>query len=307
MAVWDDIKKQHKKVRKKGFKAMVSYFWDYYKIPTAVIIVIALFSFYLIRDMASNLPYGFYAMMINSTMHPDGEVIGDDFAAYAGIDTSSYNVLIDTNQTLSTSSYNTYDVSTQERIMAITAAGDLDVMIADQSVFEQYARNSYMTDLRDLMSEDELKKYEGYIYYVDGAIIKAIEDGTYEQTLQDSSSENDPSANSESPSSQNDPNAAGSDSAATDETISDEEISYMLGISSPSSIVSEDAFVLPDPDSMEDPVPVGIILSDTAFMQSTNTYAGSVPIFGIIGNSSRTDLAIKFLEYLNEYTPSQGQ
>jgi hypothetical protein len=300
MAVWDDIKKQHKKVRKKGFKAMVSYFWDYYKVPTAVIIVIALFSFYLIRDMASNLPYGFYAMMINSTMHPDGEVIGEDFAGYAGIDTSSYNVLIDTNQTLSTSSYNTYDVSTQERIMAITAAGDLDVMIADQSVFEQYARNSYMTDLRDLMSEDELKKYDGYIYYVDGAILKAIEDGTYEQA----SSEN--TADNESQDSQDDPSVAGSNSAATDETISDEEISYMLGISSPSSIVSEDDFVLPDPDSMEDPVPVGIILSDTAFMQSTNTYAGSVPIFGIIGNSSRTDLAIKFLEYLNEYVPSKG-
>ena len=300
MAVWDDIKKQHKKVRKKGFKAMASYFWDYYKIPTAVIIVIALFSFYLIRDMASNLPYGFYAMMINSTMHPDGEVIGEDFAGYAGIDTSSYNVLIDTNQTLSTSSYNTYDVSTQERIMAITAAGDLDVMIADQSVFEQYARNSYMTDLRDLMSEDELKKYDGYIYYVDGAILKAIEDGTYEQA----SSEN--TADNESQGSQDDPSVAGSNSAATDETISDEEISYMLGISSPSSIVSEDAFVLPDPDSMEDPVPVGIILSDTAFMQSTNTYAGSVPIFGIIGNSSRTDLAIKFLEYLNEYAPSES-
>lgn len=300
MAVWDDIKKQHKKVRKKGFKAMASYFWDYYKVPTAVIIVIALFSFYLIRDMASNLPYGFYAMMINSTMHPDGEVIGEDFAGYAGIDTSSYNVLIDTNQTLSTSSYNTYDVSTQERIMAITAAGDLDVMIADQSVFEQYARNSYMTDLRDLMSEDELKKYDGYIYYVDGAILKAIEDGTYEQA----SSEN--TADNESQGSQDDPSVAGSNSAATDETISDEEISYMLGISSPSSIVSEDDFVLPDPDSMEDPVPVGIILSDTAFMQSTNTYAGSVPIFGIIGNSSRTDLAIKFLEYLNEYVPSEG-
>ena len=300
MAVWDDIKKQHKKVRKKGFKAMVSYFWDYYKVPTAVIIVIALFSFYLIRDMASNLPYGFYAMMINSTMHPDGEVIGEDFAGYAGIDTSSYNVLIDTNQTLSTSSYNTYDVSTQERIMAITAAGDLDVMIADQSVFEQYARNSYMTDLRELMSEDELKKYEGFIYYVDGAIIKAIEDGTYEQASSESTADN------ENQDSQDDPSVAGSDSAATDETISDEEISYMLGISSPSSIVSEEAFVLPDPDSMEDPVPVGIILSDTAFMQSTNTYAGSVPIFGIIGNSSRTDLAIKFLEYLNEYAPSES-
>ena len=290
MAVWDDIKKQHKKVRKKGFKAMLSYFWDYYKVPTAVILIVAIFSFYLIRDMASNLPYGFYAMMINATLHPDGEEIGDDFAQYAGIDTSSYDVLVDTNQTLSTGTYNTYDVSTQERIMAITAAGDLDVMIADQSVFEQYARNDYMTDLRDLMSEEELQKYEGNIYYIDGAIIQAIQDETYEVEAESSSESSEAETSS--------------DSSASDSTISDQEISYMLGISSPDTIVSSDDFVLPDPDTMEDPIPVGIVIADSAFMQETQTYVGTVPILGIIGNSSRTDMAIKFIEYMYDYVPT---
>lgn len=290
MAVWDDIKKQHKKVRKKGFKAMLSYFWDYYKVPTAVILIVAIFSFYLIRDMASNLPYGFYAMMINATLHPDGEEIGDDFAQYAGIDTSSYDVLVDTNQTLSTGTYNTYDVSTQERIMAITAAGDLDVMIADQSVFEQYARNDYMTDLRDLMSEEELQKYEGNIYYIDGAIIQAIQDETYEVEAESSSESSEAETSS--------------DSSASDSTISDQEISYMLGISSPDTIVSSDDFVLPDPDTMEDPIPVGIVIADSAYMQETQTYVGTVPILGIIGNSSRTDMAIKFIEYMYDYVPT---
>lgn len=290
MAVWDDIKKQHKKVRKKGFKAMLSYFWDYYKVPTAVILIVAIFSFYLIRDMASNLPYGFYAMMINATLHPDGEEIGDDFAQYAGIDTSSYDVLVDTNQTLSTGTYNTYDVSTQERIMAITAAGDLDVMIADQSVFEQYARNDYMTDLRDLMSEEELQKYEGNIYYIDGAIIQAIQDETYEVEAESSSESSEAETSS--------------DSSASGSTISDQEISYMLGISSPDTIVSSDDFVLPDPDTMEDPIPVGIVIADSAYMQETQTYVGTVPILGIIGNSSRTDMAIKFIEYMYDYVPT---
>ena len=290
MAVWDDIKKQHKKVRKKGFKAMLSYFWDYYKVPTAVILIVAIFSFYLIRDMASNLPYGFYAMMINATLHPDGEEIGDDFAQYARIDTSSYDVLVDTNQTLSTGTYNTYDVSTQERIMAITAAGDLDVMIADQSVFEQYARNDYMTDLRDLMSEEELQKYEGNIYYIDGAIIQAIQDETYEVEAESSSESSEAETSS--------------DSSASGSTISDQEISYMLGISSPDTIVSSDDFVLPDPDTMEDPIPVGIVIADSAYMQETQTYVGTVPILGIIGNSSRTDMAIKFIEYMYDYVPT---
>ena len=270
MAVWDDIKKQHKKVRKKGFKAMLSYFWDYYKIHTIVILFVGIFAFYLIKDMASNLPYGFYAIMINSTLHPDSDVIGEDSAQYAGIDTQSYDVLVDTNLTLSTGEYNTYDVSTQERIMAITAAGDLDVMVTDQSVFEQYARNDYMTDLSTLMSQEELAKYEGYIYYVDKAIIDAIQNGTYESSSDASTQESTTET---------------TDDAAADATVSDQEISYMLGISSPSSIVTSDNFVLPDPTTMEDPIPVGIILTDSAFMQSTQTFAGTVPVFGIIGNS----------------------
>lgn len=290
MAVWDDIKKQHKKVRKRGFKAMLSYFWDYYKIHTIVILFVGIFAFYLIKDMASNLPYGFYAIMINSTLHPDSDVIGEDFAQYAGIDTQSYDVLVDTNLTLSTGEYNTYDVSTQERIMAITAAGDLDVMVTDQSVFEQYARNDYMTDLSTLMSQEELAKYEGYIYYVDKAIIDAIQNGTYESSSDASTQESTTET---------------TDDAAADATVSDQEISYMLGISSPSSIVTSDNFVLPDPTTMEDPIPVGIILTDSAFMQSTQTFAGTVPVFGIIGNSSHTEEALKFLEYLYNYVPAE--
>lgn len=296
MAVSDDIKKQHKKVRKKGFKAMVSYFWDYYKVPTAIVLMAAVFLFFLIRDMTSTLPYGFYAMMINSTLHPDGNDIADDFAQYAGIDTQSVDVIIDTSQSLSTGTYNTYDVSTQEKIMTITAAGDLDVMIADQSVFEQYARNSYMMDLRELMSEEELNKYDGYIYYIDGAILKAIEDGTYEE----SSSED--SSSSEEGSFDSDNSSDTSDSGSAEDSISDQDISYMLGISTPSTIVTEDNFVLPDPDAMEDPIPIGIVITDTAYMQSTQTYEGVVPIFGIIANSSHTDEAIKFLEYMYDYT-----
>ncbi|SHI92409.1 hypothetical protein SAMN02745229_03846 [Butyrivibrio fibrisolvens DSM 3071] len=290
MAVWDDIKKQHKKVRKKGFKAMMAYFWDYYKIHTVVVVFVGLFTFFLIRDMLSNLPYGFYAMMINSTLHPDSDVIGEDFANYAGIDTTSYDVLIDTNVTLSTGEYNSYDVSTQERIMAITAAGDLDVIVTDQSVFEQYARNDYMTDLRTLMSEEELSKYEGYIYYVDKAIIDAIMDGSYESSSDASLEESA---------------ADDLDDATSDATVSDQEISYMLGISSPSSIVTADNFVLPDPSTMEDPMPVGIVLTDTAFMQETQTFAGTVPVFGIIGNSSHTQEALKFLEYMYTYTATE--
>lgn len=289
MAVWDDIKKQHKKIRKKGFKAMVGYFWDYYKIPTAVIIATIIFTVCLIKDMSSNLPYGFYAVMINSTLHPEGQDIGEDFAQYAGIDTENYYCLVDGTLTLSTSTYNTYDVSTQEKLMAITAAGDLDVMIADQSVFELYARNSYMTDLRDVLSEEELSKYDGYIYYFDKAIIDAIEDGSYEASY-DASAQED-----------------ASDEASSDATVSEDDISYMLGISTPDSIITEENFVLPDPETMEDPIPVGIVLTDSAFMKSTSTYAGSVPIFGIIGNSSRTDVAIRFLEYMFSYTPSESK
>ena len=51
MAVSDEIKEQHDKVKQMGFKARMAYFWEYYRIPTIVILAVIVLAFFLIHDI----------------------------------------------------------------------------------------------------------------------------------------------------------------------------------------------------------------------------------------------------------------
>lgn len=280
MAVSDDIKKQHEKIRKKGFKASVAYFWDYYRIPVAIIIVVALFAGFFAHDLLSNKPYGFYAIMFNVSQQPDAEALDADFSKYGDIDTSKYTCYIDTTTTLNTENYTQYDVSTQEKLSAITAAAELDCIVADPSVFALMSRSDYFYDLRDILSDEQLAKYADNIYYVDYAVIEAIDAGTYDSSEEASD--------------------AASEATTDDDYISEEEVSQVLGLTTGSSVIAADDFVMPDPSTMKDPIPVGIVVTDSPYMKKNGTYAGTVAIYGVIGNTERLDLAISFLDYLYE-------
>ena len=92
--------------------------------------------------------------------------------------------------------------------------------------------------------------------------------------------------------------SAASSEAATTENTSDTAALYTTAAES--SVGSADQFVKPDPSSMKDPVPVGIILSDASYLNSTGAYTGTVAILGITQNTSRSDEALRFIDFLNQ-------
>lgn len=57
-----------------------------------------------------------------------------------------------------------------------------------------------------------------------------------------------------------------------------------------------------DPSTMEEPVPVGIVVEDSPLLQTTRAYYDTIPVFGIITNTQKADTAVTFLHYL--YDPS---
>ena len=52
------------------------------------------------------------------------------------------------------------------------------------------------------------------------------------------------------------------------------------------------------PENMEDPVPVGIYIEDSPFIEKTDSYHGLIPVFGIASTSQRMDKASTYLSYL---------
>ncbi len=254
MAMRDEVKEQQQKLKGKTFREKLGYFWDYYKIHTIVGLFVIFTAGIFIKDMISSKDTAFSAVILNSYGFETQESFQEDFAAYAGIDTDDYHCMIDTSSTFSLTSMTQLDFAFSQRIAAQVQTNALDAFVSDPSVFQHYAEAMMFLDLREVLSEQEYKKYEPYFYYIDAAVIE-------EKNTMD---ENVPlEGQAKSPSGPEDP--AG-------------------------------------PATMEEPVPVGVYLKDSAKLAEWKCYAGidATPIFGFVNTSNRADLSRLFLQYLTE-------
>lgn len=264
MAIRDEIKHQQSKLKGKGVKAHISYFLTYYTWATIGVICIVIGIVILLRTVLSSRNQVLGVMFLNaSTMsvgtNDYGESLEAGFAAYAGIDTDHDEIVIDT------SSYQTpgiivdsYDMSTSQKVSVQAAAGTLDCVVADASNYYHYTCSLAFSDLREVMSDEELARYEEYIYYVDLADVNA-----YQEQVESAES--------------------------TDGVMTQEEGETYEKV---------DSFVRPDPDTMEDPIPVGILVTDAPKVAQSGVYTDRVAIYGFVQSSSQTENAVAFLDYL---------
>lgn len=77
--------------------------------------------------------------------------------------------------------------------------------------------------------------------------------------------------------------------------------SYTLASLTPDEII-EEAQTHRDPSTMEEPIPVGIFVDDSAFAEKSLAYLGVVPIYAISTTSQRVEVSKQFLEFLFDET-----
>ena len=159
-----------------------------------------------------------------------------------------------------------YDIYSVQKIMAETAAGQIDTAVMDAWYFDYYAYNGEFKDLREVLDADTLKKYEDRFYYIDRT--KALE-------MQNVQEEKEAAA------------TAANEDAADAETAA-------------RAFEDQKNFVNPDPAEMEDPVPVGIICTDAPYILKNENYPDTVCIFGIVASTKHPETCQQFLEYLFE-------
>lgn len=261
--VQDEIREQQMKMKDMTFKGKLQYFWYYYKVHTIVAIVAIVFLVTLIHDIRSAKDYAFYGIMLNSGSL-SSEVMEASFGEYAGLDLETYDCFIDTDSNLSYSSMTQYDMATAQKLIALVQSKDLDALVFDSEVFNNYANNEMFLDLTTLFTEEELAKYQDRLYYVDYAeIAKANEDSSYEN---------------------------------------EDLISTMDAATLTLDDILAEAETHRHPEEMEQPIPVGIFLADSPFMQQTGAYGQLQPIFGFSATTTRPDTAKKYLEFLWDET-----
>jgi hypothetical protein len=263
MAVRDEIREQRQKLKGQGFKAHWDYFWEYYKIHTIVAVIVVIFLVTFIRDIVNKKPYALYAMFVNSQGMEAQTFLQDGFAEYAGIDTNQETILVDTGSNFIGSTIDQTTVATTEKIMAMMSASELDVFVADSGCAYHYASQQTFIDLREVYSQAELDAMSDRLFYVDQAYADYLASDYYTDYLTNGKFDHD--------------NKYAVLADKYNNTFQYDEI---------------------DVSEMDDPIPVGIRLTDSAAIDQSQVYPDQTPVAAIVVNSERVDNAKKFIEYL---------
>lgn len=263
MAVIDDVREQWNKQKGTSVKHRIAYFMHYYLIWVIVIAAIVAFFTYLIHSAVTKKPAAYMAEFINTGATSDS--VSDDLTKHvaraAGIDTDKEKIEIMTSRTLTPGGLQDQsDVGNNTAISAEMMNTSLDAMVCDEWNFYYYVETASFQDLRKVLSADELSGYKDDLYYVDLTEIKKIQEETQKPDYDGTTLEEKPA-----------------DARASE---------------------SYENFVKPDPSGMDDPVPVGIILSDSSYLKKNKLYPDAVPVFGFVNNSKHIDTSKQLLEFL---------
>jgi len=176
MAVMDEFREEREALKHGTPKQKIQYFLEYYKwhVIIPVVAVIAIVS--TIISIVNRKETALYVCMLNvseklnvegtlqSTSNADHNAA---FVEYAGIDTDEYEVQLDTGMSINYSSLTGDDSASAQKYMTYLAAAEMDVIVTDAASIEHYAYLEDFYDLREILTPEQIEKYEPYFYYID--------------------------------------------------------------------------------------------------------------------------------------------
>lgn len=315
MALRDELQKEKKKLSRLSFGGKLQYIFDYYKFWILGVVVLIGLVWSVGSTILHNKPTGFYAMLLNAggtdLSGQADEAAGAAFAEAAGLDDEKQKIIVDTSATFNPNDQSQFSMAQNAKIAALYQSHDIDVMVADPGVFTYYALNGSFVDLRDVLDDETLVAYEaaGQVYYIDQHVQELLDQTDYGDLEEMSLGADETIANSDTlrkSDASSDANAETSaatgaetsdDASTTSETL-DEMSAFAANLMGLATVQPREDFVMPDPEKMQKPIPVGIVLTDAPWLEENALYQKTTPIFGFAVKSERQDAAKSFLEFV---------
>jgi hypothetical protein len=161
------VQTEKEKLKDMSFQDKLSYLWEYYKIHATVTVVAVVLIIYIIHEIITpDIKTQFYAAIINSTI--DSETLqeySDAFAKQLELDPTTQSVELNDQFYLSTASETAS--SMQQVLTTYIAAGEIDVIIAPESDFKNYAYYGYVAKLSDELPTDVYSALTDSFYLTD--------------------------------------------------------------------------------------------------------------------------------------------
>jgi len=171
MPVMDEFREERAMIKNGTPKQKYQYFKDYYRTPLIIIVLSVAFAGILLYKFVTNKDSALYAAMLNCSPYAENEWFEDNYAAMAGIDTNQYEITFDTAIYYKLNSTDEDSYITTQKLDTYTGAGKLDVMLGGGDEFAHFANSILFKDLREVLTEEQIARYEPYFYYIDGANI----------------------------------------------------------------------------------------------------------------------------------------
>ncbi len=161
--------------KKADFKKMkkseiAGFIWDYYKwyIIVAVVLIVAAIS--LISHYRSYKDPVVQIALVNcdtKKMTEEGQPDFSDYMEKYGYDEKKQTVDLLTDYQFSLSSDDSRQIYTFQSFVVLTAAGGIDLVAADQEIYEYLASCKTIEPLDNYLSEEYMEKYKDDIIYVE--------------------------------------------------------------------------------------------------------------------------------------------
>jgi len=145
---------EKQKLKDMSFQEKTSYLWEYYRIHAAVAIAVIALIIYLIYElMTPDVKTQFYAAIINNTINDQvWDQYVTNFEDYLNLNPKTEDVQLNYNFYLNASS--DYSMNMQQALSTYIAAGEVDVIIAPESSFKEYAYYGFMEKISDQIPTD---------------------------------------------------------------------------------------------------------------------------------------------------------
>ena len=174
MPLMDEFREEREAIRHGTREQKYQYFKDYYRTPLIIAVLAITFIGILVFQFVTRKDLAFYAMFLNCSPYQENQWFLEEFTDKAGISLDDYDVTLDTAVYFTLNSIDEDTQVTVQKIDTYTGAGHLDVMLGAGDEFAHFANSIMFKDIREVLTEEQIAKYEPYFYYIDEALLEKI-------------------------------------------------------------------------------------------------------------------------------------
>lgn len=156
--------------KEKKYGAIFEYFWDYYKFEAFVVLAVLYFFGSIAYSKITEKEIVLSGALLNqyNILADDmTKELSDDFLTKQGFDLNETKTELNTSLRYSYSGDSSMNDATIQGLVAQCSGGTMDFITGDLEAMTIFAYGDYFYDLREVLTEEELEKYEPYFLYVD--------------------------------------------------------------------------------------------------------------------------------------------